>query len=110
VEVGEDNIPTPGKLPGVLCFQFCLCILTLSQTSRYDIMPAAPILVNDSWIASSSKTTFPSINPKTTSPLPGEYPVSGWADIEPALVAAERAFVQLQQLPVAEPTIMMMYG
>lgn len=78
-----------------------LRILTLSQTSRYVTMPAAPILVNDSWIASSSKTTFPSINPKTTSPLPGEYPVSGWADIEPALVAAEQAFTQLQQLPDA---------
>ena len=62
-------------------------------------MSFAPILVAGTWKASQGTTSFQSINPKTMEPLPTLFPNSLWADLEPALAAAEKAFDALRQLP-----------
>ncbi len=62
-------------------------------------MSFAPILVAGSWQASKAASSFQSVNPKTTEPLPTLYPISPWADLEPALAAATTAFDQLRSLP-----------
>lgn len=62
-------------------------------------MPSAHILVAGSWRASAGSATFQAVNPKTMQPVPALYPISPWADLEPALVAAASAFEQLQHYP-----------
>ncbi len=62
-------------------------------------MSFAPILVAGAWQTSQGTTSFQGINPKTTEPLPTLFPISPWADLEPTLAAAEKAFEQLRQLP-----------
>ena len=49
------------------------------------------VLIADEWIDSDSTGTFQAINPATRETLPGEYPVSSWAEIDRALDAAAAA-------------------
>ncbi|MBL8824733.1 MAG: aldehyde dehydrogenase (NADP(+)) [Planctomycetia bacterium] len=62
-------------------------------------MSVTHILVDGSWRASQSGATFQAMNPKTMQPLPGQFPISTWADLEPMLAAASKAFEQLRALP-----------
>src|ERR1035438_5155307 len=54
-------------------------------------MPAYPILIAGEWRAAKASLTFHAENPATGEKLPGEYPVSGWADCDDALAAAAEA-------------------
>ncbi len=61
-------------------------------------MPTQPILINGSWRAANSSSTFRVENPATTEPLPDEYPVSTWPDCDAALAAATEAAAELRTL------------
>ncbi len=54
-------------------------------------MTRHPILLAGRWTASQGKATFQAMNPKTAEPLPDEYPVSPWPEIEQVLQAAAAA-------------------
>ena len=54
------------------------------------------ILVAGEWRTSESTATFQAHNPATGEPLPGEYPVSSWADCDRALTAAQEAAGELR--------------
>jgi NADP-dependent aldehyde dehydrogenase len=58
-----------------------------------------PVLINGSWIASQSSKTFRAANPATTEPLPDEYPVSPWSEVETAIQAAAKAFGAMRGWP-----------
>ncbi len=58
-----------------------------------------PVLLDGGWRAAQSTGTFTATNPKTTQPLSATYPISGWADLEIALGAANRAATELRRLP-----------
>lgn len=62
-------------------------------------MAFAPVLISGSWQVSQATSSFKGINPKTMEPLPTEFPVSPWADLQRALTAADAAFDQLRLLP-----------
>lgn len=49
------------------------------------------VLIAGQWRAASATDSFQARNPKTAEPLPGEYPVSAWADCDAALAAAAEA-------------------
>ena len=61
-------------------------------------MPTQPILLNGSWRAANSSSTFRVENPATTEPLPDEYPVSNWKDCDAALAAATEAAAEMRSL------------
>ena len=50
-----------------------------------------PILRDGQWLPSSGTTTFQAVNPATREPLPGDYPVSSWSEIEAVINAADAA-------------------
>ncbi len=54
-------------------------------------MTTHPVLIDGQWKASAGKKTFQAVNPATTEPLPGDYPVSPWSEVEEAINAAARA-------------------
>ncbi len=54
-------------------------------------MTTFPILIDGQWKPSIGQQTFHSINPRTTEPLPEQYPISPWSEIEAVLKAAARA-------------------
>ena len=54
-------------------------------------MSVHPVLVGGEWISSIGTKTFQAINPATNEALPGDYPVSPWAEIERAIQAAAAA-------------------
>lgn len=62
-------------------------------------MAVQPVLIAGEWRAAKSAGTFRADNPALAQPMPEEFPVSGWADVEAALDAAAAAFVELQQTP-----------
>jgi alpha-ketoglutaric semialdehyde dehydrogenase len=49
------------------------------------------VLIAGQWTDSLSADRFQPVNPKTMEPLPDEYPISPWPEIERALVAAAGA-------------------
>ena len=49
------------------------------------------VLVDGKWNTSCGTTFFRAVNPATREPLADEYPLSPWAEIEQAIVAADRA-------------------
>lgn len=55
-------------------------------------MVTHPVLIDGQWKASAGIKTFQAINPRTEQPLPDQYPVSPWPEIEQALEAASAAF------------------
>jgi NADP-dependent aldehyde dehydrogenase len=58
-----------------------------------------PILIAGQWRDADSTATFHAENPATDEPLPGDYPVSSWADCNAALAAAAEAAVALRTAP-----------
>jgi 2,5-dioxopentanoate dehydrogenase len=62
-------------------------------------MPSYPVLIDGSWRAADSAGTFQVRNPATGDVLPGEYPVSSWADCDAALDAASSAAAALRKTP-----------
>lgn len=57
------------------------------------------VLIDGQWRVSSGSQIFQSVNPATRLPLPREYPVSPWSEIEQAILAAARASRELQNAP-----------
>jgi alpha-ketoglutaric semialdehyde dehydrogenase len=62
-------------------------------------MTLQPILIAGRWVPSHSTATFHAENPATGQPLPGEYPMSSWADCDAALTAAVAAASVLRAAP-----------
>jgi len=54
-------------------------------------MTKHPVLIDGQWRPSTGQQFFQAVNPRTTEPLPEQYPVSPWSEVEDALHAAERA-------------------
>ncbi|MGC1275806.1 MAG: aldehyde dehydrogenase (NADP(+)) [Planctomycetaceae bacterium] len=59
-------------------------------------MSVRPVLIDGQWRASAGTSTFRAHNPATTEPLPDEFPVSRWSEVERAIEAASAASVQLR--------------
>ena len=62
-------------------------------------MPTQPVLIAGQWRAAKAGGTFHAENPATGEKLPGEFPVSTWADCDDALNAAAEAAAILRTLP-----------
>ncbi len=60
------------------------------------------VLIAGEWRAARATASFKSFNPALGEELPGEYPISSWADCDAALEAAVKAAEALRALP-AEP-------
>jgi NADP-dependent aldehyde dehydrogenase len=58
-----------------------------------------PVLIAGQWRAAKSSGTFQAENPATGEKLPGEFPISTWADCDAALDAAAGAACILRTLP-----------
>jgi alpha-ketoglutaric semialdehyde dehydrogenase len=56
---------------------------------------AFPILVDGHWRPAGAPETFRAVNPATGESLPGDYPISPWADIEEALAAGAGAAFEM---------------
>jgi NADP-dependent aldehyde dehydrogenase len=54
------------------------------------------VLIDGQWRPSAGSQFFQSVNPATREPLPGEYPVSPWSEVEQAILAAARVSRELQ--------------
>ena len=50
-------------------------------------MPTHPVLIAGEWRAARATGTFRADNPAAGEPLPDEYPVSAWEDVDAALSA-----------------------
>ncbi len=59
-----------------------------------------PILIDGAWRQAEATGTFTAFNPATGAPLPEQYPISGLADIEQALLAAQQAVKKMRFVPV----------
>jgi alpha-ketoglutaric semialdehyde dehydrogenase len=60
----------------------------------------SPILVAGAWRqAQDSGDAFTAVNPATKVALPDVYPVSGWAEVEEALLASQAAVNALREMP-----------
>lgn len=57
------------------------------------------VLIDGQWRVSSGSQVFQAVNPGTRLPLPREYPVSPWAEIEQAILAASRVSRELRDAP-----------
>ena len=62
-------------------------------------MPLHRVLIGGAWRAAQSTASFQAHNPATGEPLPGEYPLSAWADCDAALTAAVEAAEALRRTP-----------
>ncbi|MEO6002171.1 MAG: aldehyde dehydrogenase (NADP(+)) [Opitutus sp.] len=62
-------------------------------------MTSFPVLLDGTWRAAQASGTFRSENPATGEALPGEFPISTWADCDLALNAAVAAAVVLRRTP-----------
>lgn len=58
-----------------------------------------PVLIAGQWRPAHSAGSFHAENPATGEPLPGEFPISAWADCDSALTAAAAAAVTLRATP-----------
>jgi len=58
-----------------------------------------PVLIAGEWREAQSRRSFGSENPALGEKLPGEYPVSDWADCDAALAAATSAAAVLRASP-----------
>jgi len=61
-------------------------------------MTAHPVLIAGAWRPAKSSGVFNAYDPATGEKLPGEYPVSEWADCDAALTAAAAAAAELRTL------------
>jgi alpha-ketoglutaric semialdehyde dehydrogenase len=62
-------------------------------------MNSFPVLLDGTWRQAQASGTFRSENPATGEKLPGEFPVSTWADCDLALTAAVKAAAILAATP-----------
>lgn len=62
-------------------------------------MASLPVLIAGRWRPALSSGTFRAENPATAESLPGEYPISTWADCDEALTAATAAAAALRKVP-----------
>ena len=62
-------------------------------------MPIHPVLLAGQWRPAQSSGVFHSENPATGETLPGDFPISTWADCDAALTAATEAAVTLRTTP-----------
>ncbi|HYP16007.1 MAG TPA: aldehyde dehydrogenase family protein [Opitutus sp.] len=62
-------------------------------------MSTHPVLINGQWRAARASGTFRVENPASGEALPGDFPISTWADCDEALAAATDAARGLQTLP-----------
>ena len=58
-----------------------------------------PVLIAGEWRKAQSRRSFSSENPALGEKLPGEYPISDWADCDAALAAATAAAAVLRTSP-----------
>ena len=59
-------------------------------------MSLHPVLIAGQWRQALSAGSFHSENPATGEPVPGEFPISAWADCDAALTAATAAAIALR--------------
>lgn len=62
-------------------------------------MTLRPVLIAGQWRPARSSGAFSAENPALGERLPGEYPVSDWADCDEALAAASEAAAELRTQP-----------
>jgi len=62
-------------------------------------MPMQPVLIAGQWRAARATGAFRAENPAAGEPLPDEYPVSAWEDVDAALAAATGAMPALRATP-----------
>ena len=62
-------------------------------------MTLHPVLIAGQWRPARSKSAFSAENPAVGETLPGEYPISDWADCDAALTAAVEAAALLRTSP-----------
>jgi len=58
-----------------------------------------PVLIAGEWRKAQSRRSFSPENPALGEKLPGEYPISDWADCDAALAAATAAAAVLRASP-----------
>lgn len=58
-----------------------------------------PVLINGEWTVSVGTQTFQAVNPATTTPIPDDYPVSPWGEIDAAVRAAAAASREMRGWP-----------
>ncbi len=66
---------------------------------KSSLMSVERVLIDGKWRVSSGSQIFQSVNPATRLPLPREYPVSPWAEVEQAILAAARAAREVRDVP-----------
>jgi len=69
------------------------------SSQKSSLMSIERVLIDGQWRVSSGSQVFQSINPATRAPLPREYPVSDWAEVERAILAAAQVSRELQNAP-----------
>jgi alpha-ketoglutaric semialdehyde dehydrogenase len=62
-------------------------------------MTLHPVLIAGRWRPAESSGTFSAYDPALGEKLPGEYPISRWADCDAALDAATEAAARLRTSP-----------
>lgn len=62
-------------------------------------MTLQKVLIAGQWAESVATSRFHAVNPKSTEPLPEEYPISPWPEIERALQSAAAAANQVANWP-----------
>jgi NADP-dependent aldehyde dehydrogenase len=62
-------------------------------------MPTQPVLIGGEWRASAGQKTFTAFDPKTREPLPDQYPVSPWSEVETCLQRAADAAKTVRKWP-----------
>jgi len=62
-------------------------------------MPTQPVLIAGRWHGARATGTFRAENPAAGEPLPDDYPVSAWEDVDAALAAATDAMPALRATP-----------
>ena len=65
-------------------------------------MATHKVLINGKWRESDSTGTFQANDPRTTTAINEDYPVSSWAECSEALDASVAAFEQLRSMPAAK--------
>jgi NADP-dependent aldehyde dehydrogenase len=62
-------------------------------------MPTQLVLIAGQWRAARATSTFRTENPATGEPLPDEFPLSAWEDVDAALQAASEVMPALRATP-----------
>ena len=62
-------------------------------------MSAHPVLINGQWRPSSGKETFQAVNPANKQPIPGDFPISPWSEIEEVIRCSAEAAAAVRGWP-----------